>query len=334
MIAALVLLAAVQPLHFMVSYQLAEVRAGSDVIARALCGNESGVDATMLTDAQRQQRLDVLRRIDSTWAREDRRGKARLLLGLSRADAAVPGAIVSHNGCRLLFTDEAVVRADFLLSNPTGSEAVVVEDMESGQYLAVEKVGEPSDLPELLHLLIGGNYFLEPGHEKMGAAKREELEHHIREESGRAAAKTRAVAEVNGQRDLLPSGATNDEIGAALARMWDNLDGEARRRIERVLGILAVVRDEIGKEKPDMGTLTSGAVVPASALHLKGVPAIESAVGTRFVTTPDQRYPTTQLQPPPEDVVQPFYGRRGWWTIDFSSSFPSQVERLLRGDRQ
>ena len=39
------------------------------------------------------------------------------------------------------------------------------------------------------------------------------------------------------------------------------------------------------------------------------------------------------LQPPPEEVTKPFYGRRGWWVLDFSSSFPSQVERLLRGDR-
>ncbi|HQT95309.1 MAG TPA: hypothetical protein PK435_11790 [Thermoanaerobaculaceae bacterium] len=38
------------------------------------------------------------------------------------------------------------------------------------------------------------------------------------------------------------------------------------------------------------------------------------------------------LQPPPEEVTKPLYGRRGWWALDFSASFPSQVEHLLRGD--
>ena len=115
--------------------------------------------------------------------------------------------------------------------------------------------------------------------------------------------------------------------------MWDNLDGEPRRRIERFVGLLAVVEAAVGKEPADIDTITSGAVMPASAMRFKGVPAIEAPSGTRFVAASGQKYPVVGLQPPPDEVVKPFYGKRGWWTVDFSASFPGQVERLLRGDR-
>jgi hypothetical protein len=328
MIQALLLLAAVRPLHFTVTYETAEVRAGSDVLARILCTSASGIDVTVMTDAQRQYREDVIRRIDSNWAGETRRGRLRLVLALSKADGAAPSAGVTHDGCRFLFPDETVVRADFLLSNPTGSEAVVVEDLESGQYLAVEKVGKPSDLPELFVRLLANN-----GPEEKDPAVKEELERRIREESESTAAKTRAVAEVNGQRDLLPSGATNDEIGRALARMWDNLDGEPRRRIERVLGILAVVRAAMKEPPGDVETFSTGAYVPASALGFKAVPAIQPPAGAHLVRTSSFRNGVMNLQPPPEEVTKPFYAKRGWWAVDFSGSFPGQVERLLRGDR-
>jgi hypothetical protein len=331
MITTLLLLAAAQPLHFTVSHHVGEVRTGSDVTARVLCVSARGVDPSLMTDAQRQYRDDVLRRIDSTWAGETWKGRLRLALALSQADGAAPGARVDQADCRFLFPDETVVRVDFLFSDPTGSDAVVVEDLESGQYLAVEHVGKPSDLPELFTELLGSAF--DPNHKpKRDKAADEELRRRIREESKRVAAKTRAVAEVNGQRDLLPEGATGDDIGAALARMWDNLDGAPCRRIERVLGLLAVIRATIGKAS-DPGTLVTGAVVPASALRFKGVPAIEAPSGTRVVRTSSFRDGLMGLQPPPEEVAKPFYGRRGWWVLDFSSSFPSQVERLLRGDR-
>ncbi len=330
MIATLIL-AAAAPLHFTVNWATADVRAGDEVVARVFCSSASGVDESLLTDAQRAQRADVIRRIDSTWEREPRRGRLRLVLALSKADGAAPSAGVHHHDCRFLFPDGTGVRVDSLVSFPSGSEAVVVEDLGSGQYLAVEKVGKPSDLPELFHLLIGGTYFLEPGREKMDAAKREELQRRIREEAERAAAKTRAVAEVNGQRDLLAAGATDDEIGAALARMWGNLDGEPRTRIERVLGMLAVVRAGIGKTT-DFDTAVPEADMPASALQFNGLPAIQTPAGTRLVRT--SKPIAMDLQPPPEDVAKSFYGERGWWTLDFSRSFPGQIERLLRGDRK
>jgi hypothetical protein len=326
MIPTLLLLAAAQPLHFTVTYETAEVRAGSDVSARILCTSASGIDVTVMTDAQRQYREDVIRRIDASWAGETRRGRLRLVLALSTADGAAPSAAVTHDGCRFLFPDEAVVRTDFLLSNPTGSKAVVVEDLESGQYVAVEELGKPSDLPELFVRLLANH-----GPEEKDSAAKEELQHRIREESESTAAKTRAVAEVNGQRDLLPSGATDNEIGAELARMWDNLDGEPRRRIERVMGILAVVRAAVTQPPGDVETLTTGAYVLASALGFKGVPAIEAPAGTHLVRTSGLR--GWNLQPPPEEVTKPFYAKRGWWAVEFSSSFPGQVERLLRGDR-
>ena len=327
MIATLVLLAAVQSLHFRVSWQTVEVRTGADVVARVLCTSAKGADIALMTDAQRQQRDDVIRRIDSSWAGEDRRGRARLDLALMKAEDAVPNSRVSHYGCRFLLPDEAVVRADFLLSNPTGSRAVVVEDLESGQYLAVEKVGKPSNLPELFQRLISHD-----ASSKKDAAAKEELWRRIKDDGDQAAAEIRAVAEVDGQRDLLPAGATDDEIGAALGRMWGNLNGEPRRRIERVLGILAVVRAAM--ENPtDVDPARIAADLPASALRFKGVPAIEAPTGTRFVGAFGQKYPVVGLQPPPEEVVKPFYGKREWWVIDFSSSFPSQVERLLRGAR-
>ena len=238
---------------------------------------------------------------------------------------------MAQEGCRFLFPDETVVRVDFLLSYPTGSDAVVMEDLESGQYLAAEHVGKPSDLPELFKQLFQPAFDRNRRGQRNDSA-REELLRRIREEAKRAAAKTRAVAEVNGQRDLLPEGATDDDIGASLARMWDNLDGEPCKRIERVLGILAVVRATIGKAS-DPGTLFTGAVMSASVLSFKGVPAIEALSGTRVVRTSSYKDGVLNLQPPPEEVTRPFYGRRGWWALDFSSSFPSQVERLLRGDR-
>jgi hypothetical protein len=331
MITTLLLLAAAQPLHFTVSHQVGEVRTGSDVTARALCVSARGVDPSLMTDAQRQYRDDVLRRIDSTWAGETWKGRLRLALALSQADGAAPGAHVAQESCRFLFPDETVVRVDFLLSDPTGSDAVVVEDLESGQYLAVEHVGKPSDLPELFQELIQPMF--DPHHKvKRDKAMDEKLKRRIREESERVAAKTRAVAEVNGQRDLLPEGATDDDIGAALARMWDNLDGAPCKRIERVLGVLAVVRAAIGKAS-EVKTVVWGADLPASALRFKGVPAIEAPSGARVVRTSSYRDGVMNLQPPPEEVTKPFYGRRGWWVLDFSSSFPSQVERLLHGDR-
>lgn len=331
MIATLLLLAAAQPLHFTVTYQTGEVRAGSEVTAKVLCVSATGVDASLMTDAQRQYRDDVLRRVDSSWEGETWKGRLRLTGALSQADGAAPDAIVAQEGCRFLFPDETVVRVDFLHSNPTGSDAVVVEDLESGQYLAVEHVGKPSDLPELFQKLFQPMF--DPHHKvKRDKAADEELKSRIREESKRVAAKTRAVAEVNGQRDLLPEGATNDDIGAALARMWDNLDGAPCKRIERILGLLAVVRASIGKTS-DSGTLVTGAVLPASALQFKGVPAIEAPSGTRVVRTSGYRDEAMGLKSPPEEVTKPFCGRRGWWALDFSASFPSQVERLLRGDR-
>jgi hypothetical protein len=328
MIPTLLLLAAAQPLHFTVTYETAEVRAGSEVIAQTLCTSASGIDLTVMTDAQRQYREDVIRRIDSSWAGETRRGRLRLALALATADGAAPSARVTHAGCRFLLPDETVVRVDFLLSNPTGSDAVVVEDLGSGQYLAVEKLGKPSDLPELFVRLLAND-----GPQEKDPAAKEELQRRIREESETAAAKTRAVAEVNGQRDLLPSGATDDEIGAALARMWDNLDGEPRRRIERVLGILVIARAAMTQPPGDVETFTTGAHVPASALGFKGVPAIEAPAGTQFVRTSSFRNGVMNLQAPPAEVAKPFYRKRGWWAVDFSSSFPGQVERLLRGDR-
>ncbi len=331
MIPALVLLAATQPLHFTVSWETAEVRAGEEVAARVFCTWASGVDESLMTDAQRAQRDDVIRRIDSTWEGESRRGRLRLTLALSKADGAVPSAGVHHHDCRFLFPDGTGVRVDLLISFPSGSDAVVVEDLVSGQYWAVEKVGKRSDLPELYRLFIGGTSFVEPGREKMDAAKREELQRRIREEGERAAAKTRAIAEVNGQRELLAAGVTDDEIGAALARMWGNLDGEPRARIERVLGILAVVRAAMG-EPSDYRTTAVGTHLPASALRFKGVPAIDAPTGTKLIRT-SKLTGTMNLQPPPDDVAKPFYGKRGWWTLDLSASFPSQVERLLRGDR-
>jgi len=327
MIATLVLLGAAQPLHFTVSYQTAEVRTGAAVVARVLCAHATGVDITLMTDSQRQLRDDVLRRIDLSWAGEDKRGRARLGLALMKADDAAPNGHVYQNGCRFLFPNETVVRIDLLDSNPTGSTAVVVEDLESGQYLAVEKLGKPSDLPELFQRL-----FSHDGSSKEDTAAKEELMRYIKDECDHAAAKTRAVAEVNGQRDLLPSGATDEEIGAALARMWDNLNGEPRTRIERVLGLLAVVR-AVMEHPADLDSAVIAADLPASAMRFKGVPAIEAPSGTRFVAASGQKYPVLGLQPPPEEIAKPFYGRRGWWTVDFSGSFPSQVERLLRGDR-
>ncbi len=331
MIATLLLLAAAQPLHFTVGYQTAEVRAGSDVTARVLCVSADGVEPSLMTDAQRQYREDVLRRVDSSWEGETWKGRLRLTRALSQADYAVPGAIVTQEGCRFLFPDETVVRVDVLLSSPTGSDAVVVEDLESGQYLAVEHIGKPSDLPELFQELI--RPIFDPHHKpKRDKAADEELRRRIREESNLVAAKTRAVVEVNGQRDLLPEGATDDDIGASLARMWDNLDGAPCTRIERVLGVLAVVRAALGKAS-DPGTLVTAADLPASALRFKGVPAIEALPGTRVVRTSSYKDGAMNLQRPPEEVTTPFYGRRGWWVLDFSASFPSQVERLLRGDR-
>ena len=151
-------------------------------------------------------------------------------------------------------------------------------------------------------------------------------------ESKRVAAKTWAVAEVNGRRDLLPEGATDGDIGASLARMWDNLDGAPCRRLERILGILAVVRAAMGR-KSDVKTFEWAADLPASALRFKRVPAIEAPSGTRVVRTSSYRDEVMDLHPPPEEVTDPFYDRRGWWVLDFSIPFPSQVERLLRGDR-
>ncbi|MDD5562375.1 MAG: hypothetical protein PHQ91_01550 [Thermoanaerobaculaceae bacterium] len=331
MIATLLLLAAAQPLHFTVTYQTGEARTGSDVTARVLCVSAREVDPSLMTDAERQYRDDVLRRIDSTWAGETWKGRLRLALALSQADGAAPGAGVAQDSCRFLFPDETVVRVDFLLSNPTGSDAVVVEDLESGQYLAVEHVGKPSDLPELFKQLFQPGSGAD-GKERKDDAAREELLRRIREESKQVAATTRAVAEVNGQRDLLPEGATDDDIGASLARMWDNLDGAPCTRIERVLGLLAVVRATIAKAS-DPGTLVAGAVVPATALRFKGVPALAAPSGTRVVRTSGYKDGAMSLRPPPEAVTGPFYGRGGWWVIDFSASFPSQVERLLRGDR-
>ena len=141
MIATLLLLATAQPLHFTVGYQTAEVRAGSEATARVLCVSAGGVDPSLMTDAQRQYREDVLRRVDASWERETGKGRLRLTRALSQADGAEPGAAVAQEGCRFLFPDEKVVRVDFLLSNPTGSDAVVVEDLESGQINSWKRSG-------------------------------------------------------------------------------------------------------------------------------------------------------------------------------------------------
>ncbi len=326
-----ILLTAVLPLHVLVGRDTLEVRSGSAVLARVLCTSVRGIDEARMTDAQRQARDDVLRQIDSTWAKETWKGQLRLGLALAKAEEVEPQAQESQAGCRFLFPEGQVVRVDVFLSNPTGSSAVVVEDLESGQYLALEKVGRPSDLPELFQKLILPIFDRDRPAKKDEAAD-EELRRRIREESERVGTRTRVVAEVNGQRDLLPEGARDDEIGASLARMWDNLDGEARRRIERVLGFLAIVRAVMEHPTAEDAALAR-ADLPASALRFKGVPAIEAPSGTRVVRTSTFKDGALALQAPPDEVTKPFYGERGWWAVEFSGSFPSQVERLLRGDR-
>ncbi len=329
MIPAILLLVAAQPLHFTVVWETAEVRAGDELAARILCSTAQGVDPAMMTDAQRQLRDDLIRRIDSTWEGETWKGRLRLALALDNADRSAPRAGVTQSGCRFVFSDDTVVRTDVLQSDPSGSLAVVVEDLESGQYLAVEKLGKPSDLPELARKL-----FALRGTGQQDAAAREDLQRRIKEEAKRAAANMRAVAEVNGQRDLLPAGAMDNDIGAALARMWDNLDGEPRKRIERVLGILSLVRAAMNqKNAVNVDTIATGAHLPAVALRFKGVPVSETAAGARLVRTSTFREGVIGLQPPPDKVARPFFGERRWWVVDLSASFPSQVERLLRGDR-
>jgi hypothetical protein len=327
MILVALVLAAVQPLHVIVTYGAGEVRSGPEVLARVLCTGVGGADESAMTPAQRQERTEALRRIDASWANEDRRGRARLVMALMRANGASPRALVSQTDCRFLFPEDKIVRADTVYLALNGSSAVVLEDVESGQYLAVVVLGEPSQLPELFHQLLANG-----GDAEKDPAAKEELVHRIREEAQRAEGKTFAVAEVNGRRDLLARGAGRGEIGQALARMWDNLGGQPRERLAWVLGVLAIVGvARSNSEQP--GDWPVQLDVVAANLAYDGLPVarLPDGIGVRGTSPPGAGYP--RLEPPPEEITKPFFGRSGWRVPDFSRSFPAQVRLLLRGDR-
>ncbi len=199
--------------------------------------------------------------------------------------------------------------------------------MASGQYLSVLSLGERSKLPELFRALFGEAFDKHPDQ-----ATKDELERQIKDEGQRADAKTRAMAEVNGQRDFLTAGATEDDIGEALARMWDNLDGEPRERIARTLAMLVLAEESLkaaSDTQEPRATLVNGLEREALWKHV-ALPALPQGTQLKRLT------PYIQLllfQPPPGEVLKPFYGERGWNPPDFSLSFAQQVRRLLRGDR-
>jgi len=326
-ILAMLALAAVQPLHVSGLYETVEVRAGAKVLARVVCIDSFGVDESVMRDDQRQQRAVVLQRIDSTWANADRRERARLARALDKADNAEPSALQALKECRFLLPDDSVLRAGLFYSASSGSTAFVLEDMASGQYISVLSLGERSKFPELFRALYGEAFDKHPDQ-----ATKDELEKRIHEEDQRAAAKTRAVAEVNGQRDFLPAGATGDDIGEALGRMWDNLDGEPRERIGRTLAMLVLAEESLKaatESSQFQAALLIGLEREAIWKHVP-LPALPQGTQLKRLT------PYIQLllfQPPPGEVLKPFYGERGWQPPDFSLSFAQQVRRLLRGDR-
>ena len=102
----MIALAAALPLHVSGSYRRVEVGSEEKPVARVLCVETFGVDQSAMTDEQRQQLADVLRRIDGTWANEDKRGRAHLALALSSAENAAPAAMESLTDCRFQFPDE------------------------------------------------------------------------------------------------------------------------------------------------------------------------------------------------------------------------------------
>ena len=332
MIATLLLLAAAQPLHFTVSYQTAEVRTGSDVTARVLCVSARGVDPSLMTDAQRQYRDDVLRRVDSSWAGETWKGRLRLALALSQADDAAPGATVAQEGCRFLFPDETVVRVDFLLSNPTGSDAVVVEDLESGQYLAVEHVGKPSDLPELFKQLFQPTFDRNRRGQRDEAARRGAAAPHPR---GGQARRREDAGRRRGQRPARPPPRGGDRRRHRRVARADV--GQPRRGAVQA-DRARPRRSWRSSARPSGRRATPGPcsrvrIMSASALRFKGVPAIEAPSGTRVVRTSSYKDGVHEPAAAPggghEAVLRP----AGLVGSRLLGSFPSQVERLLRGDR-
>ena len=127
--------------------------------------------------------------------------------------------------------------------------------------------------------------------------------------------------------------ATTGDVSQALARMWDNLDGEPRERISRGLAMLALaerVRPVQGEAMDEWPTELDVVSSDRYCKHLR-LPTLPD--GLRFRRTSKWNEGVLELQPPPDAVLQPFYGRRGWRPPDFSLSFAQQVRRLLRGDR-
>jgi hypothetical protein len=327
-LAIVALAAAAAPLHVTGSYETAVLEAGSKTIAKVLCIHTSSADESVMTAGQRQQRTNALQQIDVNWASAGRRERARLALALMYADGAEPSASESLTECRFLLPDQSIVRAGLFYAASTESNAFVLEDLPSGQYLSVLQLGQGSKLPELFRKLYGRGFDA-----KLDESTKAKLEEQIKEEDARAAAKTCAVAEVNGQRDFLPLGSTEDDVSKSLAAMWDNLDGEPKEHLSRCLSAFALadalLSQGSGKPAAYAGLLVSFGQ-EARWKHLPLKPLAENA---RIRRTSDTGHELLLLEPPPDDVLEPFYGERGWTPPDFSLSFEEQVRRLMRGDR-
>jgi hypothetical protein len=221
---------------------------------------------------------------------------------------------------RFLLAEDRLVRADFLYNAATTSTAVVIEDIESGQYLAVIRNGLASELPALFQEL----FRVEDGPAKEAVIRR------VNDEGKRIQAGSRLVVEVNGQVELLSTGADESEIGPTLRRLWGNLDGEPRARIELVLALL-----KASKAQFDAGSAPNPVAllaIVADSVACAGTPLATLQAGVRTVATSRDLDGIMGLQPPPEAVTRPFYRPPGWRAFDFTRSFPAQVRRLLRGD--
>jgi hypothetical protein len=305
-----VTLATVEVLLTPVSYDSGLVaRADGTPVVSILVIRVSAVDPEGLSSEQTMLWRDLSARIRATYGGASRRQRARLTTEVLTLQAASRS---SDYSLWLRFPSGEITRAERLSYPSTGSVWRLV-DLTSGQYVAVVRWSDASELTALVK-----EYLKEPTSE--AALQR------VRNEGEDVEARTEALVEVNGQRQYLPRGSvTRGSLEAELAALLPNLLDDGRTRILNSLALLEAIRGGAVEGDADLkGTaMLCGAPFDVAALALPPIP-------NTFKLKPIAQR-STFLEPPEAAAVADFFGDRGWRPPDLQMSFKAQVRKLLSG---
>jgi hypothetical protein len=298
-----------RPLLGTVSYASATITdSRSAEVASLLAVSYSSVDTGVLTTEQKNVWTDLVARVESQYGAADRRQRARLTVEMLKLQE--PGSARTDDSIWLRFPDGTVTRGE-RVSYPRSGEIWRLYDPGTGQYLAIVRSGDTSDLAALFSELLK--------HASDDSVAR------VREATARSEAQIEAVIEINGQRQYLAKGtATPGALGAELMALFPNLFDDGKQRILQSLALLEALRaGTIKAENPNLVTAAHLCAAPVDPAALP-LPTVPETLRVR-VTANRSGF----LEPPDEATVTPFFGRAGWQEPDLARDFKEQVRKLL-----